>query len=335
MDPLTHALTGALLSQSVARSAEIRAATVAGALAGMAPDLDIFIRSASDPLLQIEYHRHFTHALAFVPVGALLCALIGYPIFRRWLGFGRLYLYCFAGYLQGGLLDACTSYGTRLWWPFSDERVAWSNVAIIDPLYTVPGLVFVVIAALRRRPRLAWAGMAWLLFYLIIGILQRERAERAGADLALERGLDPIRIEAKPSIFNNFLFRVVVETEEELYVDAVRVGWFSGPILYEGSSVPRPAEAALFKGAPVGSVLRADIERFAFFSGDWVYFPEGDPDVIGDFRYALLPNSAETLWTLRVNRSEPSRHGAFVSHRNLTDDTWAQFRAMLRGAPPE
>ncbi len=38
------------------------------------PDMDVLIRSASDPLLAIEYHRHFTHALAFIPVGGLIAA---------------------------------------------------------------------------------------------------------------------------------------------------------------------------------------------------------------------------------------------------------------------
>src|SRR5690606_29471703 len=45
-----------------------------GALGGMAPDLDVIIRSASDPLLALEYHRHFTHSLAFIPIGGLLVA---------------------------------------------------------------------------------------------------------------------------------------------------------------------------------------------------------------------------------------------------------------------
>jgi len=34
-----------------------------GFLSGMAPDLDILIRSSTDPLLSLEYHRQFTHFL--------------------------------------------------------------------------------------------------------------------------------------------------------------------------------------------------------------------------------------------------------------------------------
>ena len=42
---------------------------------GILPDADVFITSASDPLLAIEYHRGFTHALAFIPLGGAIAAL--------------------------------------------------------------------------------------------------------------------------------------------------------------------------------------------------------------------------------------------------------------------
>lgn len=331
MDPLSHAITGSLLAQSIARREEMRIAAVVGALAGMAPDLDILIRSTEDSLLQVEFHRHFTHALAFIPVGALLCALVGYPWLRRWIGFGRLYLFCFLGFFQGGLLDACTSYGTRLFWPFAETRVAWSNIAIIDPLCTIPLLGLAIGAAWSRRRLFAWIGAGWILCYLLFGVVQRERAEAAGRALAVSRQLEVIRIEAKPSIFNNFLFRVLTETEERLFVDAIRVGWFSPPIIFRGDSVPKPSAEDVFAGVPEDSRLHKDIERFSFFSDHWVFFVEGDPEVLGDFRYALLPDSTETLWTLQFDRVNPNQHGRFEPQRALSDSVWQRFGQMLRG----
>ena len=41
------------------------------------------------------------------------------------------------GYGTGGLLDTCTSYGTHLLWPFSTTPMAWSIIAIVDPVFTV------------------------------------------------------------------------------------------------------------------------------------------------------------------------------------------------------
>ena len=69
MDILTQGLVGGVLAQSLARKNERKIATLVGVVAGLLADADILIRSSSDPLLNIEYHRHFTHSLVFIPVG--------------------------------------------------------------------------------------------------------------------------------------------------------------------------------------------------------------------------------------------------------------------------
>ena len=77
MDVLSQAVLGASLSQSFAKDKSKQLiALVIGALAGMAPDLDVLIYSSDDPLLFLEFHRQFTHSLLFIPFGALLCALV-------------------------------------------------------------------------------------------------------------------------------------------------------------------------------------------------------------------------------------------------------------------
>ena len=68
---------------------ELRRAAFIGLVAGVLADADVFIR-ADDPLIVLEYHRHFTHALLFVPVGALIAALLCWPL-RGGLGFARIY----------------------------------------------------------------------------------------------------------------------------------------------------------------------------------------------------------------------------------------------------
>lgn len=73
MDPLSQGVLGASASQSIASEpGKQRLSLLVGFLAGMAPDLDVLIRSAEDPLLFLNFHRQFTHSLLFVPVGALL-----------------------------------------------------------------------------------------------------------------------------------------------------------------------------------------------------------------------------------------------------------------------
>ena len=80
----------------------------------MAADLDILIRSGDDPLVAWTYHRHFTHSLAFVPVGGVLSGL---PFVWRKPKAKRALIVAATtvGYATHALLDAFTSYGTQLW----------------------------------------------------------------------------------------------------------------------------------------------------------------------------------------------------------------------------
>ena len=55
MDPVTQGAFGAIFAQTMSNKKKILVGSIVGCLAGLAPDLDIFIRSASDPLLKLEY----------------------------------------------------------------------------------------------------------------------------------------------------------------------------------------------------------------------------------------------------------------------------------------
>ena len=54
MDPLTQGIVATTASQSVSTKEKIVIASIVGFLSGLAPDIDIFIRSSNDPLLFLE-----------------------------------------------------------------------------------------------------------------------------------------------------------------------------------------------------------------------------------------------------------------------------------------
>ena len=114
MDIITQGVIGAAAAQCGARPDRLRVAALAGAIGGLLPDTDIFIRWPSDPLLFIEYHRHFTHSLLFIPFGALIAAALSWLLTRRKEAIRTLYWPCLLGIATHGLLDSCTSYGTHL-----------------------------------------------------------------------------------------------------------------------------------------------------------------------------------------------------------------------------
>jgi inner membrane protein len=332
MDPLSHAVTGAALGGCLAKGKELRAAMLVGMLAGTAPDLDVFIRSASDPLLQLEYHRGFTHSLLFAPVLALVCAAVFHPFVRSRLRFGKSVLVCFLALVAHALLDAATSYGTNLWWPLSDARVGWSWIAVIDPLYTLPGIVLVVVMLWSKGARWGTVAILWMIAYVGLGMVQNNRAVSAIEALAMERGHELVVIEAKPSLFNNILFRSLYRYGDHYYVDAVRVGYFSKPVIYPGEEVEVFVVARSYPKLDLDSRLARDIERFSHFSMGYLYVPPGAEDVIADLRYSMVPNSIQPLWGIRIDVDNADAHAPFENFRQVDDQTKAQFFGMLFGS---
>ncbi|WP_192890546.1 metal-dependent hydrolase [Vibrio bathopelagicus] len=332
MDPLTQGVLGASLSQSVSKKQHLVVAGFLGLLSGMAPDLDAFIRSQSDPLLALEFHRQFTHSLLFIPIGSLICALVLHPLIakRRGLSFKQSWLFCALGYGTHALLDSCTTYGTQLFWPLTNERYAWNTISIIDPVYTLPIIILLVFATWKRIPWLARVAFLWALIYPTLGMIQRDRAEAVGWQLAQERQHTPIRLEAKPSFANILVWKVVYETEHRYYVDAVRVG--TSVKTYPGESIAKLNVSRDFSWLDRDSQQAKDIERFRWFSNGYVAQDPMDEMRIIDVRYSIVPNQLRALWSIKLEPSVDSEaHVRYETHRDNTSESRQVFLDMLKG----
>lgn len=331
MDPISQGVLGAAFASSFAKKQEIRIAALAGALSGMAADLDVLIRSKQNPLLFIEYHRHFSHSLAFVPVGALLCTALFWIFFRKKMNFARLYFFSFLGYLTHGLLDACTSFGTLLFWPFSHQRIAWSNISIIDLLYTLPLLIFVSMACITKKRIFARTGLILSCLYLLFGFYQNHQARDYALQIARQRGHTVQRIEVQPTFLNLFVWRSIYESEGKYYVDALRVGPWMPDKIYEGSSVEKYDWQSEIQKLPENSILAKDIKIFAWFSGDFLYRSPEDDKVIADLRYSPLPQQIIPLWGIVFDPDKADQHVEFKNFRKLRERSFETFMQMLKG----
>jgi len=83
MDPISQGTVGAAFAQSIANKNNIVRIGIIGFLAGLAPDLDVLIRSLNDPILFLEYHRQFIHSLFFIPLGSLIVAILIFLLFKK------------------------------------------------------------------------------------------------------------------------------------------------------------------------------------------------------------------------------------------------------------
>lgn len=330
MDILTQGLLGSALSLSIADEEETRLAAGIGFFAGLLADADILISSSSDPLLALEYHRHFSHSIFFIPIGGLIAALILWPLLKRRLKFKRLYLFSLMGYSLSGSLDACTSYGTHLFWPLSDERVALYIISIIDPIFTGILLIVVLWSWLRYRPSIVYGGLILCSLYLVAGYVQLQRATELAQGLVSFRGHNVERMVVKPTMGNIFLWRSVYISQGQIYVDAVRTG-ISVNNLYPGESVPLfvPERDAI--DIPKDSILYTDIQRFKQFSDGFIALDPYKDNVLTDVRYSMLPTSVKTLWGLSLDRSQVNKHGQYVFYRDNSAIERTIFWSMIIG----
>ena len=321
MDIVTQGIAGAACAQAFCKPQHARPAALVGLGAGLLPDADALIRSTNDPLLQLEYHRHFSHALVFIPIGAALAALLLWPFLRHRIPPTALYRYALLGYGTGGLLDTCTSYGTHLLWPFSTIPMAWSIIAIVDPVFTLALLVPLLIGLIRQLPMRQ--GLILATAYLIFGAVQHHRAASAAHDLALSRGHVPERLLVKPTVGNLVLWRVLYTVDDRVQIDAIRLG--ETHRIYPGANLP------LFDPASdlPSKQIRNDAQRFvALAQGLTVRHPP-DGYFIGDIRYAMLPHSTAPLWGIEYDPTAPERRAQYVVKRSLDQTLRRQFIAML------
>ena len=330
MDLLTQGLLGGVLALSGADKKEVRSAAVTGFAAALLADADVFISSSSDPLLNVEFHRHFSHALIFIPAGALIAALLLWPLLRKRLAFKRIYWYAFLGYATAGLLDACTSYGTHLLWPFSDTRIAWSIIAIIDPVFSLALAIALILGFKYCKPTAARIGLTLAGAYLLFGLWQHQNALQVAIELAEQRGHELQRVIVKPTIANLVLWRSVYQSNERFYVDAIRVG-LGGDRVYPGDSAPMFNLERDLPGLDRESDLARDVERFSRLANDYVITDPARANVLTDVRYSMLPTGITAMWGIDLNVASAQQHAKFEVYRDRPDDARDLFLAMLLG----
>ena len=330
MDPVTHGLIGASASQSFAARDTVRPAAFVGFISAMLPDLDVLIGSSSDPLLNLELHRQFTHAFIFIPAGAFIAAGLLWWLVRKKLSFGETYLFCLLGYATAGIADTFTSYGVQLLWPFTGGRFAWNLISVFDPLFSLVIILTAGYAFYSRKRAFAWLAFGWIALYLLFALAQQEKSKTIALDLAEQRGHPVRKLIVKPTLANELLWSIRYVSGDRLYADGVRLMPFSEPRVYEGTSTPLAPWRVTFAHIE-GSTAYRDIKRFAALSDGVLISHPDEETVLGDGRYAMLPTSVAPLWGIEPDTLKPHNHVDFNTYRDASEEVLNPFKNMLLG----
>lgn len=321
MDSVSQLVLGASVSMAVmGRKAPLWQSALVGAFCGTLPDLDVFL-DHGDAISNMTLHRTESHALAWLTLlSPLLAWLIAGVVKQRFQWF-QWWPAIWLALITHPLLDLMTVYGTQLGLPFTDFPWAIGSIYIIDPLYTLPLLICLLIALWRREPRWSRAGLTLSSVYLLWSMAAQGIAIHQVAPQVAQRPGEKPRLLVTPTAFNTLVWRVVAVTPDRYYE-----GYWS--LL----SPRRPLQLASYpRGAQLYQQLKGDgyVERVAWFSHGFFAMTQRDGKLyISDLRMGEAPNFTFTfdLGSPQARNPHPSR---VESARPSLAQSWRQFRQRL------
>lgn len=291
MDSLSQLTLGAAVTVAVmGKRVPLWQSALVGAIAGTLPDLDVFI-DHGDAIRNMTLHRTESHALFLLTlVAPLLGWLVAYATRSRqyWRG------WCLAIWLAlitHPLLDLTTVYGTQLGLPFTDFPYAIGSMYIIDPLYTLPLLIALVIALWRRdRVGLRWNQAGLLVSTLYLGWsmgVQCVATRHIEQDLQ-QQSITPQQVLVTPTAFNTLVWRTVIMTPDQY-----------GEAYWSLMSPDRPLEISWHPRHPeLFTAFKGQwhAERVAWFShGFYAIKQQGEDTLMSDLRMGEAPNYTFTF----------------------------------------
>ena len=306
MDSVSQLALGAVVGDAVLGDKVGNRALLWGAVVGTIPDLDVVFYPLMDEVSQLGWHRGISHSLLFNGALALFLGWALYRINGRRASQKHWTILSLACLLSGVLLDCFTVYGTQVFQPFSDYQVGFNNISIIDPLFTVPLLLVIVIALFLRRSRLTrrvviLTGLALSTVYMAVTFVIKFHAESVVEESLERQGISYGRLMTAPTLFNSVLWRATAEVSDGFYV-----GYYS---LFDTRS------EIDFRHISSNEILLADIrhsravKQLLWFSDGWFTVRESSDGslVFSDLRFGEIYTDSE-------------RQGQFVFNWVLTTD---------------
>jgi len=292
MDSLTQIVLGAAVGEAVLGKKVGNKAMLYGAIAGTIPDLDTIVGKFLDPLTAIEIHRGISHSIVFsivmAPVLGWLVAQLHKKAQAGWKDWSWLF---FWGLVTHPLLDAHTTWGTQLFWPL-DLRLAYQNIFVIDPLYTLPFLVFLILAmrlpkASKKRRKWNNLGLIVSSAYMVLTLVLKGISYQKFTEALANEKIEYKQIDTRPAAFNTILWYANIDVG-----DAYLLGDYS---FFDSKPIR-------FKYVPKDHQLLGEyrdsetINRLNKISNGWYAVEKRDGDLYyNDLRFGVYDLDAKDL----------------------------------------
>lgn len=224
MDSLSQAALGAAIGEAVLGKRIGNKGAILGAAVATIPDLDVALYMFYDKFQMLSIHRGFSHSILFSILGALLLVYI----FRRvkWtkaISSLRLFIFAWLALFTHMLLDTFTAYGTQLYLPFSNERVGFDSVNVVDPVYTIPLLIGLMLSLFifRKKPSRAifnQVGIVVSSLYLIFTLIHKTQVKNHFENELAEQNINYTSLLTMPVGIANINWYGVAKTKDSIYL---------------------------------------------------------------------------------------------------------------------
>ncbi len=220
MDSLSQLVLGAA-TFALVKDREIgKKALLYGGILGTIPDLDVLLNSFFNPIEQLSLHRAFSHSIFFAFLLSLLVSK--WFCFTYKTSYKSWFIASFLALFTHPLLDLCTTYGTRIFYPISKSFYSLDNVFVIDPLYTIWLLIGCIALLLmnnnnpNRQKVIKWS-LVLSTGYLIYGLMVHFYVENHFKNELTRQNIAHEKIKVVPTPFNTILWQGIVKTKEGFY----------------------------------------------------------------------------------------------------------------------
>jgi len=302
MDSLTQIVLGAAVGEFVLGKQVGNKAMFYGAIAGTIPDLDVLSSHFTDTTRALELHRGFTHSIVFATLFAPISAWLvtRYEQYKNLKDWGWLF---FWAYVTHPILDAHTTWGTQLFWPL-DLRLAFKTIFVIDPLYTLPFLLCLILAMVRKRtnPKRQFYNSLGLWIsssYLVLSIVLKGIAYTQFIAALESLNIRYTDIDTRPSPMNTILWSANVDTESD-YLLGHYSFFDTKPVSFESY----PKNHRLLGGL----IQNERIQRMIHISKGWYTISQEGGDLyFNDLRFGLLSlegNSTDFVFKYKITQDE-------------------------------
>lgn len=195
-----------------------------GAFAQSIPDIDFLASFWLDTSNYLSAHRGLTHSFLFVFIVAFLLSLYVNKRFVKsnivlidWFIFFTINIFIHI------FIDSFNSYGVGWFEPFSNVRISFNTLFVIDPLFSIwsfIAFIYLLFSNDNKKFRIIYsrAGLISSFLYIILSFYNKSKIDSSIHKQLCKNNISHIKYFSAPAPFQIFLWYIVVGTKNGYFI---------------------------------------------------------------------------------------------------------------------